>query len=60
MRQLRTSDRVRRVAIVVSAAIAADLMLWRLWPSGPLPPVSLPGADRASEEAPPTDTEPES
>ncbi len=60
MRLFRGSDRIRRIAIVVSAAIAAALVLWRLWPSQPVPPVSLPDADRADKEVPRTETGPHS
>jgi hypothetical protein len=58
MRLRRASERVRRIAIAVLAMISAALVLWRLSPSEPVPPVRLPPADRTSDEAPRDDTDP--
>ncbi|HXQ96140.1 MAG TPA: hypothetical protein VN800_04385 [Candidatus Acidoferrales bacterium] len=58
MRLFRGPDQIRRIAIVISAAVAAALVLWRLWPSQPVPPVSLPEPDRADKEAPHTEVGP--
>ena len=49
------SERVRRIAIVVAAAIGAALVLWRLWPSGSVPRVPGLPADHVADEAPAAD-----
>ncbi len=55
MRLAGASERVRRMAIVVTAATGAALVLWRLWPSQPVPRVPGLPADREAGGAPEAD-----